>query len=123
MRKFYVTCGFLIAILVAALIEYYCSSWPKIYFTMAFVSLFFLYWGIEFVLDYVQATKEYEERYQLYVAEKINKSGIDAEQIRKNRKKYYAAFKRSIFAERFWQVAKFLLCFGATIAIIVAMIV
>ncbi len=123
MRKFIITCCLLAAILVVALVEYYCIDWQKSYLLMSFTAVFFLYWAIEFVLDYVAAKKDYEERFKYYAAELVNKNNLTMEDIEKNRKKYFAKFKRSIANERWWQIGKICLCFGIAIAIIVAIFV
>ncbi len=123
MRKFIITCCLLATILVVALVEYYCIDWEKSYLLMAFTALFFLYWAIEFVLDYVASKKDYEERFKYYAAELVNKNNISMEEIEKNKKKYFAKFKRSIMNERWWQIGKICLCFGIFIALIVAMFV
>ncbi len=120
MRKFLVTCSLVVAAMIAAIIEYYCSPW-KSYFTMSIVAIFFLYWGVEFVLDYANAVKGYPERYQVYLAQQVNKLNLPLETFQQNNKKYYAKFKRSIFKERMYQIFKFLFCFGAGIGIVVAM--
>lgn len=120
MRKFIVTCSFLALILTAVLVEYYCSPW-KSYFTMALTAAFFIYWGVEFVLDYVASKKGYEARFQYFAAEKVNKLNIPLEIIENNRKKYFKQFKRSIIAERFTYFMKIFLAFGAAVALIVAM--
>lgn len=123
MRKFIITCCLLATILVVALVEYYCIDWEKSYLLMAFTALFFLYWAIEFVLDYVASKKDYEERFKYYAAELVNKNNISMEEIEKNKKKYFAKFKRSIMNETWWQIGKICLCFGIFIALIVAMFV
>ncbi len=121
MRKFIITCCLLAAILVGALVEYYCFDWPKSYLLMAFTAAFFLYWGIEFVLDYVDSKKDYEERFKYFCAELVNKNNITMQDIENNRKKYFAKFKRSIIRERWWHYGKICLCLGVTIALVVAM--
>lgn len=121
MRKFIVSCSLLLAIGLSMIFEYLYSSWSKSYFTMVFCAIFFLYWAVELTLDFVAAQKEYPQRFALYSAEQVNKLDIPLSQIEAQHKKYYNAFKRSIFKERAWQITKFLLFYGATIAIIIAM--
>lgn len=120
MRKFIVTCSLLVAIIVAMLVEYYCSPW-KSYFTMAFTAVFFIYWGVEFVLDFVASKKEYPKRFEYFAAELVNKKDISLELIEQNRKKYFAQFKRSIFKERIVYILKFLISFAAALALIIGM--
>lgn len=121
MRKFIVTCSLLGALLVSVLVEYFCSTWPKNYFTMAFVAVFFLYWGVEFVLDYVESKKDYPSRFEYYSAEYVNKHDIELAEIEKNHKFYFKKFKKSIWKEIAISYAKFLTSFSLAIAIIVAM--
>lgn len=121
MRKFIVTCSLLCALVVSVLVEYFCSTWPKNYFTMALVAVFFLYWGVEFVLDYVESKKKYADRFSYFSAEYVNKHDIPLEEIEKNHKLYFKKFKRSIAKEIIVHYAKFLVSFSLAIAIIVAM--
>lgn len=123
MRKFIVTCSLLAIILTVGLVEYYCISWEKSYLLISFVAVFFAYWGVEFVLDYVQSKADYEDRFQYFAAEQVNKYNISMEEIQKNKKKYFSKFKRSIMRERWWQYGKIALCFGIFIALVVALIV
>lgn len=120
MRKFIVTCSLILAIVIAVLVEYYCSPW-KSYFTMSLTAVFFIYWGVEFVLDYVAYKKEWPAKFEYFAAEKVNKYDIPLEQIEQNRKKYFAQFKRSILGERLGYIAKFLVSFGAALALIIGM--
>ena len=76
MRKFIVTCSLLVALTIAILVEYFCSTWPKSYFTMALTAIFFIYWGVEFVLDYVESKKSYPDRFTYYSAELVNKKDM-----------------------------------------------
>lgn len=121
MRKFIVTSSLLGALLVSVLVEYFCSTWPKNYFTMALTAIFFLYWGVEFVLDYVESKKDYPDRFAYFSAEYVNKHDISLEEIEKSHKRYFKKFKRSISKEILIHYGKFLVCFSLTIAIIVAM--
>lgn len=121
MRKFIVTCSLLGALLVALLVEYFCSTWLKNYFTMAFTAIFFLYWGVEFVLDYIESKKGYPARFEYFSAEYVNKHDISLEEIEKNHKYYFKKFKRSIAKEIIIDYAKFLVSFSLAIAIVVAM--
>lgn len=121
MRKFIVTSSLLGALLVSVLVEYFCSTWPKNYFTMALTAIFFLYWGVEFVLDYVESKKDYPNRFAYFSAEYVNKHDIPLEEIEKDHKHYFKKFKHSISKEILIHYGKFLVCFSLTIAIIVAM--
>lgn len=121
MRKFIVTCSLLCALLVSVLVEYFCSTWDKNYFTMALTAAFFLYWGVEFVIDYIESKKEYAGRFSYFSAEYVNKYDISIEEIEKNHKLYFKKFKRSIAKEIIIHYGKFLVCFSIAVAIVVAM--
>lgn len=121
MRKFIVTCSLLGALLVSVLVEFFCSAWQKNYFTMAITAVFFLYWGIEFVLDYIESKKDYPAKFEYFSAEYVNKHNIPLEEIEKNRKYYYKKFKKSITKDILIHYTKFLVCFSLTVAIVIAM--
>lgn len=88
---------------------------------MALTAVFFLYWGVEFILDYVESKKDYPDRFAFFSAEYVNKYDISLEEIEKKKKIYFKKFKRSIFKEVALHYGKFLTCFSIVIAIIVAM--
>ncbi len=121
MRKFIVTCSLLVALTIAVLVEYFCSTWPKSYFTMALTAIFFIYWGVEFVLDYVESKKSYPDRFTYYSAELVNKKDMPLSEIEANHKMYYKKFKRSIAQEILFHYFKFVTSFAIAIAIVIAM--
>ena len=121
MRKFIVSCAGLLAITTAVILEYYFADYKKNYVTMALTAAFFIYWGIEFVLVFVNSKKTYPERFKLFAAEIVNKNHLSMDIINANKKLYMKKFKRSIFKERLTYFLEIFFSFGAGVALIVAM--
>lgn len=120
MRKFIITCCLLVAILIAVFLEYYLSPW-KNYFTISLTAVFFIYWAVEFILDFISFKRSYPKMFQYFAVEKVNKLDISLEEIDKNKKKYFAEFKRSIFKERLTFILKILFCIGVALTLIVSL--
>lgn len=121
MRKFIVTCVAVLAITTAVILEYYLADYRKNYVTMALTAAFFIYWGVEFVLAFVESKKTYPERFKLFAAEIVNKKHISIDVVNTNKKLYMKKFKRSIFQERLTYFLEMFFAFGAGLALIVAM--
>lgn len=123
MRKFIVTCAAIVAIVAAAVLEYYFATYEKSYATMALTAAFFIYWGVEFVLSYLQSKKTYPERFKLFAAEIINKNHLSMEIIEVNKKQYMKKFKRSIFKERVTFFLEMIFAFSAGAGLFVALFI
>ena len=120
-RKIGISAVFALAIIISLIVER--SVVTKHYFTMVFASLFFLYWCIEFVLEYVEFRKAYQKKYKYYKAKLINENNLSKELIEKENKKYYKRFKGSMLKESLLKLGVIAGLFGGFLAIFIAIFI
>lgn len=91
------------------------AGFSKSYFAISFASVICLYWIAEFIIDTIEYYKTYKPEFQLYVAEKVNKTDLSYEIIMSKKNYYYRQFKKSKLGGKFYQYVKIFFAFGLAI--------
>lgn len=123
MRKIFVSAGFIIAVVISAVLENKFADYEKNIVTLALTAVYFLYWTGEFIYSLVMFNKTLAERYKLFVAETVNKKKLSLDIINAEEKYYKRKFKRTLYKEKFVYYVQIALALGAGIALIVAIFI
>ncbi len=117
MRRIVVSGCFVLAIILSVIFER--DLFDKQYITISFSLALSLYWLCETAMDYISFRNAFVERFRVYKAEIVNKTGQNIEKL--DDKVHYKKFKRSIWKENFLQISKPLIFFGLIVAFIFAL--
>ncbi len=123
MRKFIVNLLALVVIVVTVILENQFAVYDKKYVTLSLTAVYFIYWAIEFVFDFIKFKQTYPQRYKLFLAELINKNFLSMDIIKANEKKYKKKFRHYIFKEAWVYYVKITLATGVALALIILMCV
>ncbi len=123
MRKLFVSAGFIIAVVISAVLENKFANYEKNIVTLALTAVYFLYWTGEFIYSLVMFYKTFPERYKLFVAETVNKKKLSLDIINAEEKYYKRKFRQTLIKEKFIYYVEIALALGAAIALIVAIFI
>lgn len=123
MRKLFVSAGFIIAVVISAVLENKFANYEKNIVTLALTAIYFLYWTGEFIYSLVMFHKTFPERYKLFVAETVNKKKLSLDIINAEEKYYKRKFRQTLIKEKFIYYVEIALALGAAIALIVAIFI
>jgi hypothetical protein len=70
-------------------------GFQKSYIAIVIASILAFYWIVEFVFDIVYFYMFYDDEFNLWIAQKVNRTTITYEEIQAKRKYYLKQFKRS----------------------------
>lgn len=118
MKKFLITLLAVILIIVCGALK---NVWAGfVYFALVFSCLISLYWAVILIINYINRFhKQIEKEFNLYIAQKINKSNLTLEDVEKNRKAYLKKFSRSKWKEKSIEIAKTAFCLGLFIGCLI----
>lgn len=118
MKKFLITLLAVILIIVCGALK---NVWAGfVYFALVFSCLISLYWAVILIINYINRFhKQIEKEFNLYIAQKINKSNLTLEDVEKNRKAYLKKFSRSKWKEKSIEIAKIAFCLGLFIGCLI----
>lgn len=94
-----------------------------VYFVLALLLLLSLFWFLWFIYRYNTALKtELQEKYEIYKAEKINKTHMSIEEYNQNEVAYKKEFSKLAIKDKLRYVGLMLFCLAIAVAMLTAMI-
>ena len=94
-RRFITTISALAGVGIGCIIDSY-AGFPKNYIAITIASLLAFYWVVEFIIDTVYFCMFYDDEFQLFIAQKVNKTLVTYEEVKAKEKYYLKEFKRTL---------------------------
>ena len=110
-RRLITTASLVLALIVGAIVDTH-AGFAIGYFAISIAMVLSLYWSVEFIIDLVCFYIYYQDDYNIYIAEKVNKTKLTYEEIKERNKQYLKEFKRSRWKGKFYGYMKIFFAFG-----------
>ena len=106
--------------MLGSLIDHLCG-FDKGYFAVSLAALFAGYWIVEFLIDLISYYMFYENDYKIFIAEKVNKTMLNYDDIMAKEKYYFKEFKRTRVKGKLYGYTKVIFTMGLFIFLVVCL--
>ena len=120
-RRLIVTSSFILVLIIASIVDRY-TGFKIGYFAISTAAALAAYWIVEFLIDLIYYSYDVNNEFQLYIAEKVNKTMLNYDDIKAKEKFYYKEFKRSRRKGKWPRFLKLIFAMGIFIFLICCMI-
>ena len=121
-RKIIVTSSLVLGIIISSIIDR-SIGFEKGYIAISFAAILSAYWTVEFLIDLVYYYWFYEQDFNLFIAEKVNKTNLTYDDIIQRIDFYFKEFKRTRLKGKFYGYMKLFFAMGLFIFLVTCLFV